>query len=170
MKRRRFLLIALALLSSIGGSWWWKNRITAEEQQLVGRWVCHETYPDGSSCMRTWDIAPDRTARFHNRYHFAATAERASRDEVMEGKLVWSYRGGRLVVVPEHPPLKKLQIFAWMTERRFRNLIQGKNEVVMDWEGSNGRLSNLDRNSFTVHWWNPDKKMENPSKTFLSSE
>lgn len=166
MTRRRFLLIAVTLLGAASGYWWWWNRLTADERLLVGRWVCHEAYPDGSTCERTWDVTPDRTARFHNQYHFVATAERAARDEVMEGKLFWSYRGGRLVVVLEHPPLEQVQVFAWMAEREIQNLIQGKQEIVMDPYSSNGRLSHFDQNSFTVHWWNPDKKAESPLMTF----
>lgn len=166
MKRRRFLLIALALVgAAIGYCCWW-NRLTAEEQRLVGRWVCHDTYPDGSTCVRHWEVATDHTASFLNQYHFVATAKRAARDEVMQGKLFWSYRDGRLVVVPEHPLLEKVRVFAWMTERRIQNLIQGKKEIVMDVYGSNGRLSHFDQNSFTVHWWNPDKKAESSPVTY----
>jgi hypothetical protein len=168
MKRRRFLLMTVALTGTGVGYWWWQGRLTAEEQQLVGRWVCYEKYDDGSSCIRTWNIGPDHQAKFQNQYHFAATAERAARDEVMEGTLFWSYRRGQLVVVPEHPPLEKVRVLAWMTERRIRNLMQGKQEIVMDSEGSNGRLSHLDQNSFTVHWWNPDTKAESKPVTYKS--
>jgi hypothetical protein len=68
--------------------------------------------------------------------------------------------------VPEHPPLKKLRIIAWMTERRIQNLWTGRKEIVMDWEGSSGRLSHSAPNSFTVHWWNPDKQAESAPVTY----
>lgn len=166
MKRRRFLLMTVALAGAGVGYWWWQGRLTAEEQQFVGRWVCHDTFDDGSTCVRTWDVGPDHTARFHNRYRFAATAQSAAREEIEEGKLFWSYRGGRLIVVPEHPPLKKVRFVVWMTERRLQNLWTGRKEIVMDWEGSSGRLSRLDDSSFTVHWWNPDKQAESDPVTY----
>lgn len=166
MKRRRFLLMTVALAGAAAGYWWWQGRLTAEEQQLVGRWVCHDTYDNGSTCIRTWDVAPDRTLRFHNRYHLAATAQRAALDEADQGTLFWSYRGGRLIVVPQHRPLRKLEVLVWMTERRIENLVQGKQEVVKDPYGSNGRLSNLKQNSFTVHWWNHITKAESAPVTY----
>lgn len=166
MKRRRFLLMTVALAGAAAGYWWWQSRLTAEEQQLVGRWVCHDTYDDGSTCVRTWDIAPDRTARFHNRYHFMATAQRAAHDEVQQGTFIWSYRDGRLIVIPEHPPLEKFHVLVWMTKRRIQNLWHRRDEIVMDMYGSNGRLSHFDQNSFTVHWWNPDTKTESDPVTY----
>lgn len=44
----------------------------------------------------------------------------------------------------------------------------GISEIVMDTEGSNGRLSHIDGDSFTVHWWNPDKRAESPPVTYRS--
>ncbi len=36
----------------------------------------------------------------------------------------------------------------------------------MDMYGSNGRLSQFDQNSFTVHWWNPHTKAESDPVTY----
>ncbi|RLS51943.1 MAG: hypothetical protein DWH91_17755 [Planctomycetota bacterium] len=168
MKHRRLLLIALSLLASAGGYGWWQSRLTAEEQLLVGRWICHNSYEDGTSCVRTWDVAPDRIVTFHNHYHYVATSERAAREEVQEGTMFWSYRGGRLIVIPEHPPLKKLRVLSWMTKRRIQNLWHERKELIMDLEGSNGRLSRMNSKSFTVHWWNPDKKAESDPVTYIA--
>ena len=38
--------------------------------------------------------------------------------------------------------------------------MQGVSGIVMDHEGSNGRLSAVGPNTFTVNWWNPDQKRE----------
>lgn len=166
MKRRRFLLVAAALLAFGGGYCWWQSQLTSAERQLVGTWVCHDTYDNGSSCVRTWDVRPDGTAHFHNDYHWVATNRAAAKDEVDEGEFNWSYRGGRLIVLPQHPSLKKARVLIFVLERRVRNMFRGVSEIVMDNEGSYGRLSHIDGGSFTVHWWNPDKKLESPPVSY----
>lgn len=38
----------------------------------------------------------------------------------------------------------------------------------MDWEGSNGRLTQFDSKSFTVYWWHPEAQAESDPVTFVA--
>ena len=78
----------------------------------------------------------------------------------------WSIRGGRLMVTPVHPIPKRLNVLWMLTRWRVQNAIYGTPGIVMDREGSNGRLSAVEADSFTVTWWDPDKQVEHSTVVY----
>ena len=72
----------------------------------------------------------------------------------------WSIREGRLLLNPNHPTPKRLKVLWMLTRWRVQNAVHGVSEIVMDHEGSNGWLSAIGPQTFTVNWWDPDKKKE----------
>ncbi len=160
--RRRFgWLCLLLLLPTVAGLVWWRvNRLSELEQQFVGQWTTTERYDDGSTCTRTWQVRSDRSLHYRNQYHWVAALGKPARAKNSHGVMTWSIRDGRLLVNPNHSASKRIQVLWRLTRWRVQNAIQGVSGIVMDHEGSNGRLSTVGPNTLTVNWWNPDKKRE----------
>ena len=159
--RRIWWLCALLLLAALGGlTAWWVNQLNELEQWFVGQWTTTELYEDGSTSTRTWQVRSDRSLQFHNLYHWVAAPGRAANIKVKEGVMNWSIREGRLLLNPIHPAPKRLQVLWQLTRWRVRNAIQGVFGIVKDPEGSNGRLSAISPDTFTVTWWDPVKQLE----------
>ncbi len=165
--RRIWWLCALLLLAALGGLTAWRgNRLSTLEQQFVGQWTTTELYEDGSTCTRTWQLRSDRSLHYHNLYHWVAAPGRAANTEEMKGVMNWSIRDGRLLLNPIHPTAKRLRVLWILARWRVRNAMQGVSGIVMDYEGSNGRLSAVGAETFTVTWWEPDKQMEYDTVVF----
>ncbi len=160
-RRNIWWLCTLLLLAALGGLIAWRgNRLSTLEQQFVGQWTTTELYEDGSTCTRTWQLRSDRSLHYHNLYHWGAAPRRAANVEEREGVMTWSIREGRLLLNPNYPAPKRLQVLWQLTRWRVRNAIQGVSGIVMDYEGSNGRLSAISPDTFTVTWWDPVKQLE----------
>lgn len=96
--RRYRLVIAAALILLVGGIvvWFWANRLTANEQTLVGTWRCVWDRPDNATI---WIL--DSGHRWHAKYAFApggAGGERVGR---------WSIQGDRLCLAPEPSGIRR---------------------------------------------------------------
>ena len=160
-RRSRWLYALLLLVVGIGSVVWWRvTRLNNLEQQFVGHWTTSETFDDGSTCTRTWRVRSDRSLHFRNEYHWVPSTRKPARAEKSQGAMSWSIRDGRLLVNPNHSASKRIKVLWILTRWRVRNAMQGVSGIVMDHEGSNGRLSAVGPNTFTVNWWNPDQKRE----------
>ena len=157
---RRWVL-GMLLVAPIGyGVALWLSQLSPIERQFLGSWTTTEQFDGGSTCTRTWQVRSDRSLHYHNQYHWIAAQGRPARNEESHGVMNWSIRDGRLLLNPIHPAAKRLQVLWILTRWRVRNAMQGVSGIVMDSEGSNGRLSAVGPQTFTVNWWDPDKKRE----------
>lgn len=164
---RRWGILALLLVVGIGSIVWWRlTRLNELEQWFVGQWTTSESFEDGSTCTRTWQVRSDRSLHFRNQYHLVASLGKPASNEEDYGVMSWSIRDGRLLLNPNHSASKRMQVLWILTRWRVRNAMQGVSGIVMDHEGSNGRLSAVGAETFTVTWWEPDKQMEYDTVVF----
>lgn len=160
-RRRLWLLYGLLFLTTAGGVvGWWMTQLNELERQFLGQWTTMEEYDDGSTVTRTWELRRDRTVHIHNQYHWIAALGRPAWIEEAHAEMTLSIRGGRLLFNPIHPTPKRLNVLWKLTCGRVRNAFNGTPGIVMDVEGSNGRLSAVEADSFTVTWWDPEKQVE----------
>jgi hypothetical protein len=145
---------------------WYSQRLTQAERLLIGIWTNTWNFEDGSTTVCTWEFRPDRTIRIHNLHGWVETAKRKARNEVVDEEHHWHCQNETLVIVPKHPLKRQLRVEQSTLRQRLRNITQGTDDPVMDPEGSNGRLAQLKRDSFTVHWWNPGTRAESSAVTF----
>jgi hypothetical protein len=91
MTRRRLILAVCVAAVALGAAWWlFTDRLTAEEQRLVGTWKIAPSPLDGSA---TWVFGPDRRSYLCLR----GQGDREDADEiVMSGR--WSKRDGVIIV------------------------------------------------------------------------
>lgn len=159
--------MGLLLLVGVSCGFWWRTtQLNEMERQFVGQWTTTEKYEDGSTVTRNWELRSDRTSHFRNQYHWTTAPGRRARNEHSGGEMNWSIRGGRLMVTPVHPIPKRLNVLWMLTRWRVQNAIYGTPGIVMDREGSNGRLSAVEADSFTVTWWDPDKQVEHSTVVY----
>lgn len=164
---RRWGAFVLLLVVGIGSIVWWRvTRLSELEQWFVGQWTTTEQYDDGSTCTRTWQLRKDRSLDYCNQYSWVAALGRPARIEESHGVVSWSIRDGRLLLNPNHSASKRMQVLWMLTRWRVRNAINGVSGIVMDHEGSNGRLSAVSAETFTVTWWEPHKQLESGTVVF----
>ena len=136
------------------------SRLSPLERQFVGHWTTIEKFEDGSTVTHTWELQRNRTVHIHNQYHWIAAPGRPAGIEEEHAEMTWSIRSGRLLLNPIHPTPKRLNVLWMLTRWRVQNAINRTPGIVMDGEGSNGRLSAVEADSFTVTWWDPSKQVE----------
>ena len=137
---------------------------------MVGRWGYVETYDDGSTCERMWEMRSDRTCCVHNTFRWTANARRAASVEEQSSEATWYIRDGRLIVDPERPLLDRMDSWQFQTFRRVRNTLTGTKVRTDDSWISNGRLSEMTHDSVIVIWWDPDKQIEYSSNRWMRTE
>lgn len=95
MTRRRILLAACVAVAAFGAAWWlFVDRLTAEEQTLVGTWQLRE---DGvKTTAPIFDLKPDRQLHVRN------TPNNVNAD----GR--WSIQGGKFCIERESNPIRRL--------------------------------------------------------------
>jgi hypothetical protein len=93
MRRRRLIVVAAVAALVVGAAWWVSlDRLSDEEQKLVGTWRYYSSEGDD---QRRVELAPDRRALFWDPF---SDTPRVSH---------WSARGGIFVLDHETSPLRR---------------------------------------------------------------
>ena len=165
--RRGWWIIGLLVLAGLGyGVSSWMTRLSPFERQFVGEWTTTETYPDGSTCTKRLTLRSNRTGHIHTSAHWVASRGVAPNQEY-DTDLSWAIRDGRLWFDSQSLSTGHLLDFSNRALHRLRNRVI-RTACACDYAGvSDGRLSEVGADSFSVNWLVPQYQAERETEVYV---
>ena len=154
--RRRWILGLLLTLLLSGGTFWWRQRLTPDEQLLVGRWEQYRTAPSGRVLDNAWVVHSDRTM-YKGRIGVIYTNQNGRSVPVApppESGWRWSVRNGRFATVEDRS-----------IETNITNWFQSGFKTWGD-EPTRGRIEIVDPDTVKLTLTDPRTGRDNPLHTF----
>ncbi len=159
-RRQKWLGGLVAALVLYWGVAWWANRLTVTEQAIVSHWTHRRTYPNGRYLLMRWEFRSNHTCHIHNTNIVAATSSQPARQFEDITEATWKVRDGQLLIDPERPIWKRLNMSGMQAYHRVRNALTGTKVRIIDGELCTGRVSDVGADHFTVTWWDPYKEAD----------